>query len=142
MTPEMVAWTCPECGRQFGRNRQSHECSPAMTVEDYFSTGPPHERPVFDAIMRHLETVGPTHIEPVSVGIFLKNPRKFAELRPMQHWVAVSFSLSHRATHRTIVRKVISYGGRYWHVANVSGPADLDVDLCNLLTEAYVDAAR
>ena len=31
MTPEMVAWTCPECGRQFGRNRQSHECSPAMT---------------------------------------------------------------------------------------------------------------
>jgi hypothetical protein len=113
-----------------------------MTVEDYFSTGPSHERPVFDAVMRHLATVGAVHVEPVSVGIFLKNPRKFAELRPKERWVAVSFSLSHRATHRTIVRKVISYGGGYWHVANVAESADLDLDLCNLLTEAYVDAAR
>ena len=31
----MVAWTCPECGRQFGRNKQSHECSPAMTLEEF-----------------------------------------------------------------------------------------------------------
>src|SRR5947208_14545401 len=40
-------WTCPACGRQFGRNKQSHECAPAMSLEEYFSTGPPHERPVF-----------------------------------------------------------------------------------------------
>src|SRR5437660_12475207 len=115
MTPEMVAWTCPECGRQFGRNRQSHECSPAMTVEDYFSTGPPHERPVFDAIMRHLETVGPTHIEPVSVGIFLKNPRKFAELRPMQRCVAVWFSLARPPAHPALGRHGIPYAGRHFH---------------------------
>jgi len=112
-----------------------------MTVEEYFSTGPSHERPVFDAVMAHLATVGPVHVEPVSVGIFLKNPRKFAELRPMQRWVALSFSLRRPATHRTIVRKVISYGGRYWHVANVAEPADLDAGLRDLLTQAYVEAA-
>jgi hypothetical protein len=121
----------------FGRNRQSHECAPAMTVDEYFATGPPHERPVFDAVMRHLDDVGPVHVEPVSVGIFLKNPRNFAELRPMQHWVAVSFSLDRRAAHRTIVRKVIPYGRRFFHVANVATPDDIDDDLCDLLTEAY-----
>ena len=138
----MAAWTCPDCGRQFGRNRQSHECSPAMTVEDYFSTGPSHERPVFDAVMAHLATVGPLHVEPVSVGIMFKNPRRFAELRPMQKWVALSFSLGRAATHRTIVRKVMPYNGRYWHVANLAGPEDFDDDLRNLLAQAYVEAAR
>ena len=132
---------CEACGRQFGRTGQSHECSPAMTVEDYFSTGPPHERPVFEAVMAHLAGVGPVHVEPVSVGIFLKNPRKFAELRPMERWVAMSFPLRRQARHRTIVRKVIPYNNRYWHVANVTGPGDLDDDLLDLLTEAYVEAA-
>jgi uncharacterized protein DUF5655 len=112
-----------------------------MTVDEYFATGPPHERTVFDAVMRHLDTVGPVHVEPVSVGIFLKNPRKFAELRPMQRWVALSFSLGRPASHRTIVRKVIPYGGRYWHVANVAGPSDLDAELCDLVSQAYLEAA-
>lgn len=138
----MPGWTCPDCGRQFGRNRQSHECSPAMTLEEYFSTGPPHERPVFDAVMAHLATVGPVHVEPVSVGIFLKNPRKFAELRPMQRWVALSFPLGRRATHRTFVRKVTPYNGRYYHVANLAVPGDFDDRLRPLLTEAYEEAAH
>ena len=94
-------------------------------------------RPVFDAVMRHLETVGPVHLDIVSVGIFLKNPHKFAELRPMQRWVAISFALNRSARHRTITRKVVPYGATYWHVANVAGPADLDDELCELLTEAY-----
>lgn len=108
-----------------------------MSLEEYFSSGPPHERPVFDAVMKHLETVGPFHADIVSVGIFLKNPRKFAELRPMQNWVAISFSLGRRARHRLITRKVVQYGNKFWHVANVADPADLDEALCDLLTEAY-----
>lgn len=137
----MPAWTCPLCGRLFGRERQSHDCEPGLSLEEYFATGPAHERPVFDAVMRHLEGVGPVHADVVSVGIFLKNPRKFAELRPMQRWVALSFSLSRRARHRTIVRKVIEYRGRYWHVANVTGPDDVDDALRQLLTEAYAETA-
>jgi hypothetical protein len=137
----MRAWTCPDCGRRFGRARQSHDCAPAMTLDEYFATGPPHERPVFDAVMRHLERVGPVYVEPVSVGIFLKNPRKFAELRPLQRWTALSFSLRRPARHRTIVRKVVRYGERYFHVANVAEPADFDGDLRDLLTEAYDEAA-
>lgn len=130
-------WVCPECGRQFGRARQGHECAPAMSLEDYFATGPPHERPVFDAVMAHLDEIGPVHVEPLSVGIFLKRSGRFATLRPMQRWVALSFSLPQRISHPRITRKVIEYGGRYWHVANLRGPEDLDDDLRDHLTEAY-----
>lgn len=111
-----------------------------MSVEEYFSTGPAHERPVFDAVMAHLDGVGPVHVEPVSVGIFLKRARTFAELRPMQQWVALSFSLPRRVQHPRIARKAIAQGARWYHVANLRGPGDLDDDIRRWLTEAYLDS--
>ena len=108
-----------------------------MSVEEYFSTGPAHERPIFEAVMAHLATVGPVHVEPVSVGIFLKRAQTFAQLRPKDRWVALSFSLPRRVTHERIVRKVIEYHGRYYHVANLRDPNDLDDRLRAWLTEAY-----
>jgi hypothetical protein len=135
-----MPWTCPECGRQFRRTRQSHECAPAMTLDEYFATGPPHERPVFEAVMAHLATLGPVHVEPVSVGIFIKRDGSFMELRPMERWVAMSFPLHRRAQHRTIIRKVMQWHGRYYHIANVRGPDDLDDALLDLITESYADA--
>jgi hypothetical protein len=109
-----------------------------MGLEEYFSTGPPHERPVFEAVMDRLLQVGPVHVEPVSVGIFLKRSRTFAELRPMTKWVALSFSLPYPARHRLVTRKVVAYNGRYFHIANIRGPGDLDDDLFDLLTSAYL----
>jgi hypothetical protein len=110
-----------------------------MTLEEYFSTGPERERPIFHAVMRHMDTVGPVHVEPVSVGIFLKRARSFAELRPMTKWVALSFSLRRPVQHPAITRKVIPYSGRYFHVANLCGPEDFDAALSGWLTEAYLD---
>ena len=136
----MPGYKCPQCGRQFAHPKQSHACSPAMSLEEYFSTGPPFEEPIFRAVMDHLDGVGPVFVEPVSVGIFLKRARSFAELRPMLKWVALSFSLPHRVTHPRIVRKVEQYGGRYYHVVNVRGPEDLDDDILGWLTEAYLDS--
>jgi len=111
-----------------------------MSLADYFSTGPDHERPVFEAVMAHLYTVGPVHVEPVSVGIFLKRAQTFAQLRPRDHWVALTFSLPRVVHHDRIVRKVVEYSGRYHHVANLRGPDDLDDRLRSWLTEAYLSS--
>ena len=108
-----------------------------MSLEEYFSTGPAHERPIFEAVMAHLATVGPVHVEPVSVGIFLKRAQTFAQLRPKDRWVALSFSLPRKVGHERIVRKVVEYHGRYFHVANLRHAGDLDDRLRDWLTEAY-----
>lgn len=135
----MEGWTCDRCGRLFRRSHQSHDCAPGLTLDEYFATGPAHERPIVAEVLRRLEQVGPLHLDIVSVGIFLKNPEKFAELRPMQQWVALWFGLRRRARHRTITRKVNEYGGRFWHVANLRSPDDVDDELIELLIEAYAD---
>ena len=136
----MPAWTCPVCARRFARAGQSHECAPAMSIEEYFSTGPTHERPIYEAVIASLSAVGPVHVEPVSVGIFLKRARSFAQLRPMERWVAMSFSLRRRVHHPLITRKVIPYHGRFHHVANVRSADQLDDELLGWLAEAYLES--
>jgi Domain of unknown function (DUF5655) len=110
-----------------------------MSLGEYFSSGPERERPIFEAVMAHLATVGPVHVEPVSVGIFLKRARSFAELRPKQRWVALSLSLRRRVDHPLIARKVEPYHGRYFHVFNLRSADDLDDEIRNWLTESYLD---
>jgi hypothetical protein len=111
-----------------------------MTEEEYFATGPAHERPVFEAVRAHLATLGPVYIEFVSVGILLKADRSFAELRPMTRWVALWLALPNPVRHRLITRKVERHHGRYWHVFNVSCAEDVDDDLRGWLTEASLAA--
>jgi hypothetical protein len=136
----MAAWVCPACRRQFGRRNQSHECAPAMSLEEYFSTGPARERPIFEAVMSVLDGVGPVHVEPVSVGIFIKRARGFAELRPKVKWVALSFVLSRSVDHERIARRMPGSGSRTYHVVNLYGPEDVDDDVAAWLTESYLDS--
>ena len=136
----MPAWTCSECGRGFGQRNQSHLCAPAMTLEEYFSTGPERERPIFEAVLGHLVTLGPIHVEPVSVGIFLKRERSFVELRTMVRWVALWFPLSQEVHHSRIARRIRASGSRIVHVVNLRAAADVDDQVRDWLTDAWFDA--
>ena len=92
-----------------------------MTLEEYFSTGPPFERPVFDAVMAYLESIGgPFHLEPVSVGVFVKTHRSFLELRPLTKWVYAGFMLD----------------GQYRKI-KLRSPDDLDDEARAILRRAY-----
>ena len=99
-----------------------------------------YKRQVFDAVLDFLETLGPMHVEPVSVGIFVKKDGSFLELRPMQKWVALSFSLPRVVHSSKISRKVLPYGGRYFHVVNLRSADDVDDEVAGWLAEAYLSS--
>ncbi len=130
----MPAWTCPDCQRRFRRTGQSHECAPAMTLADYLATAPPHEPPVVEAVLSHLHELGPVHVEPVSVGVFLKRAQSFAELRPKVRWEAVALRMPRRIESDRIARRP----GGLWHVVNVRTAEEVDDQLRDWLTEAYL----
>lgn len=137
-----MPWVCPECQRTFARTRQGHECAPAMALDEYFSTGPERERPIYEAVMAHLSSLGPVIVEPVSVGIFLKRPGQIAQLRPATRWVDLCFSVARPVRHPQIVRKPVPHGRLWYHAARLAGPEDLDDELRDCLTEAYLVAAE
>lgn len=131
-------WTCPDCDRRFARTNQGHECAPAMSLEEFFETGPPFERPIFEAILAHLRSVdSDVWYEPVSVGVFFKRSSRFLALRTMTRWVAVGFSLRRRIVSDRISRKVIEHGSRFHHVVNVGSADEVDDELLDWITEAW-----
>ncbi len=108
-----------------------------MSLDEYFSTGPARERPIFDAVHAHVSTLGPIVVEPVSVGILVKRSRTIIELRPKTSWVALSIKLPRVVVHPRIARR-IDIGRLTCHVVNVREPEEIDDVVCAWLTEAYV----
>ena len=108
-----------------------------MSLEEYLATGPDHERAICEAVIAHLESLGPVHEEPVSVGIFFKRRTKVAQVRPMTKWEALSFVLPRKLSHPRLARKVYSSGSRHHHVVNLRSPDDVDDEVRAWLTEAY-----
>ena len=133
----MKLWECPDCKRKFGRKGQGHACQPGLTIDEYFATGPPWERPIFDAVHARLRQLGPIHVEPVQVGIFFKTTSTIIQLRPMTKWVAVSFSLPRKLTSPRISRKVVEWSGKFHHVVNVRDVSEVDEELLGWLAECY-----
>ncbi len=136
----MVGWTCPNCQRTFGRRNQSHECTPGKSVDDYFAERPAWERPIFEEIAEHLEFVGDVVVEAVDVGIFFKRARTFAELRPMRNRLRLMVMLSRRMRHPRIVRRWEGSGNRAAYAVDLHEPADVDDEVRDWLTEAYLSS--
>ena len=109
-----------------------------MTLEEYFSTGPSFERPIFDIVMAHLRTLGEPFLEPVSVGIFVKrNGVSLLQLRPMTKWVALYLFMPRTVRDRRISRKPIVTGRIVFHVVNLRTPDDVDDTVKGWITEAW-----
>jgi len=109
-----------------------------MKLDEYFSTGPSFERPVFDAVMEHLQSIGQPFLEPVSVGVFVKRDGVgVLQLRPMTKWVALCLFLPRAVHDRRISRKPITSGRTVYHVVNVRRPDDVDDAVKGWITEAW-----
>ena len=116
-------------------------CAPALPVDAYFAGRPLVEREIFEAVRRHLESLGPVIVEPVNVGILFKRRRTFAELRPKVRWVQLSIGLNRRLDHPRITRTVRATNGRTYHGIRITSPADIDGEVSEWLTESYMEFA-
>lgn len=111
-----------------------------MTIEEYFDAdGPVFELEIFEAVNAHLQSLGDVYVEPVSIGIFFKTDPRIVTLRTMTKWIACGFTLPTKSTSSRIARKVIEAGeGRWYHVVNLRSAADVDEQMKQWLTEAYL----
>ena len=136
----MRAWSCPKCGREFGRARQPHVCVPAGTVEDTFAGRPEVQRRIYAAVIRHLQALGPVHEDAVGVGVFLKRPRTFVQVRPRSRDVVLYLWLPRPVDDPRIGRILGSSGSSVIHQVALRVPEDVDDVVRDWLTEAYLAA--
>lgn len=137
----MGRWVCPECEREFDRARQGHTCVPGNTVADTFAGSRAWQRPICDAVIAHVETLGPVHVDAVGVGVFLKHQSKFAELRPMARALSLSLVLPRPVADDRFTRRLAGSAFRFWHFVRLTDVADVDEQLRTWLDEAYLSAS-
>ncbi len=137
----IARWTCPKCGRAFGRTNQSHQCEPTLTLDEYFAGRSRAQREALDAIITHLETLGPVLVEAVHIGVLIKRSRTFAELRPKRGHMSLSLLLSRVIDHPRFTRTIRTSGSRPGrraaHFIDVRSSEDIDDEVRAWLTEAY-----
>ncbi len=136
--PGMATWECPACAREFGKAGQSHVCAPAMSAEAYFAGRERWEREVFEAVAEHLHGLGPVVVEAVTVGIFFKRVRTFAELRPKRGRVELSVVLRPPLEHPRVRRSVRATGSTRAYYIDLRTAADVDDMVKGWLTQSYL----
>jgi hypothetical protein len=129
----MTRWTCPQCDREFARDRQSHTCVPGCTVEETFAPFPPVYREIYDRLISGL---GPVHEDAVRVGVFLKSGRKFAEVRPKARSLSLALELPRQVRHPLISRALPMPGGSVWHFFKLTRADDVDEQILDWMAEA------
>jgi hypothetical protein len=109
-------------------------------VAETFAGCPAYQRATYEAVLAHLRTLGPVHVDAVAVGVFLKSDRKFAEVRPMARALSLDMIASHTIAHPRVVRSQRIGSERVWNVIRLRGPEDVDDALRAALTMAYDEA--
>lgn len=133
-------WTCPACDRQFARSHQSHTCVPGNSIGDCFASRPPVQRLIYEAVLGHIKTLGPVHVDAVQVGVFLKRASKLAELRPKSRWLSLELVLPRLVADARISRTIRVSSTRIVHIIKLAAMDDVDDQLRDWLTEAYLNA--
>ncbi|WP_206184563.1 DUF5655 domain-containing protein [Thermoactinospora rubra] len=111
----------------------AHTCVPGCTLDELFARHPPAYREIYD---RLVEGLGPVHEDAVTVGVFLKSARKFAEIRPKARSLEVAISLARPVTHPLLARSLAGSGGMVWHVFKLTDPGQVDERLREWLAES------
>jgi hypothetical protein len=114
-----------------------------MTEAEYFATGDPLERHVYDAVLAILESFSPLTIEFVSVGIFFKREHTFAELRPKRDRrrrlrIELSMLFSRPVKHPRFARTWQGTGQRSACFLSIYDEREIDQEVRDWLTEAYL----
>jgi len=113
---------------------------PAGTVDETFAGRPAYQRAAYDAIIAHVESLGPVHVDAVGVGVFLYADRKFAEIRPMARALSVYIFAPNAVAHPRLARSSRIGADRIWSVLRLHGPDDVDDDLLAAISAAYDEA--
>ncbi|WP_239096939.1 DUF5655 domain-containing protein [Asanoa ferruginea] len=110
---------------------------PAGTVDETFAPHRPEWRLIFDAILAHVEDLGPVHTDAVSVGIFLKADRTLAEIRPRARAVDLWFTLPRAIDDPRVRRSLRASADRVANVVALTSASQVDEQVRAWLTEAY-----
>lgn len=129
-------WTCPNCGRQFERQRQAHSCKP-FALEQHFKrkeTG----KLLYEALKEALEKqFGAFKIESLECCIHFVSTSTFAAVKIFKNKIRVDFALNRSIESERFHQFVQMSAHRYLYDIDVMKETEIDKELIEWIQEAY-----
>ena len=129
-------WTCPNCGRQFERQRQAHSCRP-FALEQHFK-GKEAGKLLYEALKNALEKqIGSFKIESLECCIHFVSTSTFAAVKIFKNKIRVDFALSRSVESERFHQSVQMSAYRFLYYIDVMKEAEIDKELIEWIQEAY-----
>ena len=127
-------WVCPRCGHAFASTNLSHSCG-VYELDHHFRGSRAAQRPLFDALARTIESLGPVIIEPQKTRIVFTVRVRFAGVTVRAKSLDFHMWLGRAVEHPDLHIEV--YGKAYVHRMKLTDATQLDAKIVDLLKEAY-----
>ena len=138
-----MPWTCPACGRSFGRRNQPHSCVPAADLDDWLADRPAAVAEVVKAVRACVEELGDdVTLEATRSAVMVKRARTFAEVTPRRASTEVAFIVSRRIDDPRVVRTLDLTATRIVHVVDAARGSAVDDQVRGWLAEAYEQSPK
>ena len=131
-----VYWACPECGRKFVKEGQTHQHG-SWTVEEHLEDRPASSLRLYERFVELLRELGPFEYAPTRRQIGFQVHRIFAGVRVTERGLEGYLDLPRRVDSPRF-RDVSDYTKRLWvHHFVVTAEDELDDEFAGWLAEAY-----
>ena len=125
-----MTWTCPKCGRAFGREGQSHSCKPSVPIDAHFEARPAWMREAFDRMVKRL---GDVRVDGVAKGIHLAAGSTFGGVTMTRTKMRVEFLLAREVKSPRVVKLERLGPTRLAHHVELTSAEDADAELLGWL---------
>lgn len=133
-------WTCPNCGRQFERQGQSHSCRP-YALEKHFERKPAGKA-LYEKLKQAIEErLGAFKIESLECCIHFVSTSTFVAVKILKDKIRVDFSLNRRIENRRFHQTVQMSAHRFLYVVDIMTADEIDEALMQWIEEAYASHA-
>jgi Domain of unknown function (DUF5655) len=130
-------WACPDCGRSFANQNQSHACAPLGDLDAHFAACSPEVRATFDRILGVARGLGPVRVLAEKTRIALQARMSFAAFQPRRQWLGGHLVLARRVDSPRF-RRIEEYSPRnVVHVFRLASPGEVDEEFAAWVAEAY-----
>jgi len=129
-------WRCPNCGREFAKQNQSHSCH-AHSVDDHFRGKPPQLRQTFVVLIARLGELGPVRVDAVQSSINLIRKYHFGVVVVKKESLRLGFITDEKIAAARITDTEELGPRQFAQHVRLRSPGEVDDQLLEWLRRAY-----
>lgn len=131
-----MAWTCPNCQKEFRNKNQWHSCA-RVDIDKHFLNKAPSTKTTFDALMNIVNEFGPVTVDSIKTAIQLRCGATFLSITPKKNYLELAFSLPYSADEFPVFKTIRVSSKRVLHYLVLEDVQEIDEQLKSWLKQAY-----